>query len=164
MGTHKWFVLGAVLFVVLATLTILHSVIRTVQPQVIHYDIVEYGISSDGGSDALTQSLVADATAMAFALWKESNPGLVFKGGDGRMTIVFVPLPHFLDGLALCPFWSNSEDGCYILVSTYMLDRYRYPANKNQMANVLAHQTGHALGMMHAESNDHLMHGNVYGW
>lgn len=163
MRKSGWVVLGIV-FVTLAILTIFHPMLRTVEPQVINYNPVEYGIDTNNGSDALKRTLIANATAAAFALWEESNPGLVFKKGDGGMTVVFMPWQGLVDGLALCPFWSNSESGCYVFVSTTVLDIFEYPANKNWMANVLAHETGHVLGMMHAEPNDHLMSGPVYGW
>lgn len=149
---------------ILVGLTLFHPMLRSVEPQVINYNLVEFGIDTGDDSILLKRALIANATVAAFALWEEYNPNLSFKESEDGMTVVFMPLWHVLDGFALCPFWSNSEDGYYILISSNVLDTYGYPINKNIMANALAHETGHILGIMHTEQKDHLMSGSVFGW
>ncbi len=139
----------------------MHPVLRTVEPQTINYEIEII----DGELDAFNQKLISDATSKAFDSWKKNNPELVFQEGSGGVKIIFTQyLLSGVNGLALCPFWVNSEDWCYIFISTGIINQYHYPANKNMMANILAHETGHVLGMMHVNTSEHLMSGPVFGW
>ena len=152
------FIAVIILVFVLIMLTILHPMIRTVGSQTITYDIVHFGMAE--------RNITMAATDDAFALWKNYNPGLVFEKGGGGMNIVFTQYPLVKDGLAVCPFWNNSTSGCYVLISLDTNNRYPYPDHikKNILANTLAHEIGHVLGMMHANTYEHLMFGPVFGW
>ena len=153
----KKLIIAIPVVVLVLALFVLHPMLRTVEPQTIIYNTVYAG--------TIEQNMTLTSTNNAFALWEETNPELVFKRGSGGMTIVFTPcsLPGN-DGFAICQFWSNSEDGCYVFASLDVINRYQYPANKNYLTNTLAHEIGHVLGMMHADTNDNLMFGPVFGW
>ena len=157
VSMKKLIIAISAVMLVLAVLFVFYPMLRTVEPQTITYNTVYVG--------TIEQNMTLTSTNNAFALWEETNPELVFKKGSGGMTIVFTPclLPRN-DGLAICPFWSNSEDGCYVFASLDVINRYQYPANKNYLTNTLAHEIGHVLGMMHADTNDNLMFGLVLGW
>ena len=135
-----------------------HPMMRTVEPQTITY------IISDD-VDVKYKELILIASENAFTLWEKSNPELIFKEGDGGMNIVFLENLHIgKDGLAICPGWNNSEDGCYIFISIDVVNVYPYNMSKNHVTNILAHEIGHVLGMMHIDNDKHLMNGVVLGW
>ena len=155
----KPIMLGLLILAVLIILTILHPMLRTVERQTLTYDVVHFAMPE--------RDITLAAANSAFAMWEKDNPELVFREGGGGMTIVFVPFPLLnVDGLAVCPFWNNSENLCYIFIPLYANDSYPFPYDikKNIIANALAHEMGHVLGMMHSNIREHLMFGPVFGW
>ena len=76
------------------------------------------------------------------------------------MNIIVTPYWVLGSGIAVCPFWEDSENGCLVVVSSNPSGS----ANKYVIAYVLAHEVGHVLGMMHTDADDHPMSGPVLGW
>ena len=152
----------AIVFVFL--LFILHPMLRTVEPQMMHYNIILDNL------DESEQDMVLEAASMAFASWEKDNPGLVFEEDNGGMTIIIMYwFPDFLaNAVSICPFLGNSENWCCILVSpNIVLDHLDRHGNKNSIANLLAHEIGHVLGFMHTSTQGHLMHGplgSTFDW
>lgn len=154
------------LIVVIPLPFILHPMIRTMEPlQVVHY-------STDfGGLSQYERDAALAGAAIAFASWENDNPGLVFQEGGG-MKIMFVDwlsIIRFItisqiNGVALCPFWENSENHCFVLISSDVV-RVSQDAgyNKAHTAYILAHEIGHVLGFMHTDTDNHLMNGPG-GW
>ncbi len=141
---------------------ILHPILRTVEPQVVHYSM------DFGGLDGAEQDMALEAASIAFALWEKDNPGLIFQEGDGGdvegMTIIFVDWwPK--DGFAMCPPWENSENHCHVIISSNIV-RASTDIEYNKMSTtyVLAHEIGHVLGFMHTSTSKHLMYGSDDGW
>lgn len=140
-------------------LFMLHPMLRTVEPQTITYEVIVYG------ENALGRNLTSEVTFKAIAMWEEANPDFTFNEGSGGVKIIFIPnLSLLVNGFAICPFWSNSENSCIVLISTDIIDTYPYNTITNKMANVLAHEIGHVFGMMHTSTDGHLMFGHVFGW
>lgn len=86
------------------------------------------------------------------------------------MEIVFVDwLPRIhvgiirvqVNGVAVCPCWENSENGCRIIVSSNVVRNYPdVQFSKNYTADLLAHEIGHVLGFMHTDEQGDIMHGS----
>lgn len=152
------------IFLILLILFIFHPMLRTVESQTITYNI-----SIDGLKES-EQDMVLDAASIAFTSWESNNPGLVFEESDDGMKIIFTDyFPEITtNAIAICPFWENSENGCYIFISSNVVDIYTNGQNnKNNIANLIAHEIGHVLGFMHKGTKDHLMHGyfgSVFDW
>ena len=140
----------------------LHPVLRTVEPQVVHYSM------DFGGLNGSEQGVVLEAASIAFASWEKDNPGLVFQEDDGGgaegMTITFVDWwPN--NGFAMCPPWENSENHCRIIIlSNVVRASTDTEYNERRTAYVLAHEIGHVLGFMHTSASNHLMYGPGDGW
>ena len=148
--------LSMVALLVLITLTTFHPMLRTVEPQTIHYHIIT------GGLNQSEREVALDAASIAFASWQQNNPELIFVKGNGGMTIVFADwFPRIpVNGVAICPFWENSENWCHIIVSSHIVRDYPDPQfNKYRAANTLAHEIGHVLGFMHTSTRDNIMYG-----
>ena len=140
-----------IIVITITCLSISHPLLRTVEPQVITYNVL--------GVDQKDEKLVFSAIETAFMSWEDVNPNLTFEYGDGGMTIIFTEyLDNSISGTVLCPFWSNSENMCVVFVS---YDAFHF---KHHLTNTIMHETGHVLGLGHADINGHLMIGSIHGW
>ena len=155
----------AIILVLIAAVSapfMLHPILRTVEPQAVHYSM------DFGGLDGSEQGVALEAASIAFALWEKDNPGLVFQEGDvggvEGMTIMFVDWwPN--DGFAMCPPWENSENHCRVIIlSNVVRASTDIEYNEMRTAYVLAHEIGHVLGSMHTSASKHLMYGPSDGW
>ena len=147
-----YIILLAVIIVgIIICLSTAHPLLRDVEPQVITYSI--YGINTEDEKHVFT------AVETAFTSWEHVNPELAFEYGDGGMMIIFTEyLGDAVSGTAMCPFWSNSENGCIILVSH---DAITF---EHHLTNTIMHETGHVLGLGHIDNTNHLMIGPLHWW
>lgn len=145
---------------------IIHPVIRTMEPQVVHYGM------DFGGLNQAERDVALAGAAIAFASWEKDNTGLVFQEDGSGMKIMFVEWLSIIgfitmsqtNGIALCPFWENSENRCLVLISSDTV-RVSQDAwyNERHTACIIAHEIGHVLEFMHTDTDNHLMNGPG-GW
>ena len=114
---------------------------------------------------APNHDVIRNGIDIAFNEWNKNNPDLVFEetaNEDADIHIIWIHLikgDHRGAGKLDCI--ANGES-CEIIVGLQELncqaDYAQYDHAK--IANILAHEVGHALGLLHTLNGDHLMYGN----
>ena len=131
------------------TLSIVSMFERTLELKTITYNVS--GVSKED------KKYVLPVIERGLKSWEDSNPGVIFERGMGGLNIVFTGfIPPFTAGMGICPLWSNSEGGCYIFLNPILIDA------KHMLANTVAHEIGHILGVGHVDDENHLMYGVSY--
>jgi len=107
---------------------------------------------------------IKNGVYIAFNEWNQKNPNLVFEETTNNDADIRVSWDHViygehrgagkLDCLAL-------GEECQIIIALGELNcRKEYVQyDEGKVANILAHEIGHALGLLHISDKDHLMYG-----
>jgi len=113
---------------------------------------------------APNHDIIRNGIDIAFNEWDQNNPNLVFEETTNQDADIHVTWIHLISGdhrgAGRLDCLANGER-CDIIIGLEELNcRTEYVQyDQGKIANILAHEVGHALGLLHTLDQDHLMYG-----
>jgi len=114
---------------------------------------------------APNHDIIRNGIDIAFNEWNQNNPDLVFEETTNEDADIHIIWIHLISGDHRGAGWLDclaSGESCDIIIGLQELNcKTEYVQyNQGKIANILAHEIGHALGLLHTLDEDHLMYGD----
>ena len=114
---------------------------------------------------APNHDIIRDGIDIAFNEWNKNNPDLVFRETTNEDADIHIAWVHLISGDhrgAGSLDCLASGERCEIIIGLEELNcRTEYVQyDQGKIANILAHEVGHAFGLLHILDQDHLMYGD----